>query len=367
MKKIGILTFHRALNYGAVLQAYALTKTIEGATSSEVTPEIIDYRCSQIEKTRNVLNRMKKPSSKQLAGCMVTLYKVWNYNRFLSQRMRVSKKIYTSGDVALTNKQYDCFIVGSDQVWNYKLNGDDKTYLLDFVEDNKKKASYAASMGLVKLDSPQLLEYKKNLSTFHHISVREQQCAQYLSQAMGLEKVRTTVDPALLLKAEQWSELAGVKKRRNPYILVYNVPRPDFLFEMAQQLEKQTGIKAIYITNSQRPKARINQLVYPGIEEFVSLFQNAAYVITNSFHGTVFSILFHRQFLVERKMDSTANDRIDTLLSLCNLTDRASSCAEVNKIFCSVDWKNVDSMLERERSIAMDYLKEICNQIRREE
>lgn len=363
MKKIGILTFHRALNYGAVLQTYALVNIIKQISNNQVEVEAIDYRCDAIEATRSISKRFNKITIKNFPNLLLLLYKKWFYNRFIRTTFDISKNKYNHTNIDSSNAIYDCFIVGSDQVWNYNLNGYDNTYLLDFVTTNTKKNSYAASLGLNEIESTQFGYYTQLLQEFKYLSVREKESENYFKKIIGNINIKTSLDPTLLLTQEQWNALASSRKRKG-YILVYNVPKPDHLFELAKQLEEKTNVKSLYITNNQRPFVNISQLVFPSIETFLALFRDADYVLTNSFHGTVFSILFHRPFLVEKKQGSLSNDRIDTLLLSLGLSDRVSNFSDVNLIFSEINWQNTDSLLEKLRNSSINYLTQICDEVK---
>ena len=363
MKKIGILTFHRALNYGAVLQTFALEKKINEIGKEQVCAEIVDYRNAYIEKGRSVSERITPFSVGKLLSAGLLIYKRAIFNSFIKKHVRCSQQSFRRADISEANNSYEAFIVGSDQVWNYQLTAKDHSYLLDFAKENVKRFSYAASMGIKKLDDNIIQEYVQQLGGFKQISVRENETSSYLSQVLENKKILTHIDPTLLLTQTEWNVIASNGKAKEKYILVYNVPKPDQLFELAEQLSIDTGLRIKYITNNQRPKRHAKDLVYPSVEEFIRLFSDASYVITNSFHGTVFSIIFHCPMLVELKEGSTSHDRINTLLGECGLLNRISGEMGYEAIFEEINWGHVDSQINKLRVSAFEYLKEIIDEI----
>lgn len=361
MKKIGIITFHRALNYGAVLQTYALRTSLEKYFDGDV--EVIDYRCDSIESGRNLKKRlMKENFIKSFLSTTLMLYKRKNFDRFLKNNIAISEKKFDRKSIGESQCEYCGFVTGSDQVWNHKITNDDTTFLLDFVEDNNKRNSYAASMGLSEVDEKNRKKYFDELRQFEELSVREKDLQVYLKKNIPDKIVRTNLDPTLLLLGGQWKKLSSGKPLKEKYILVYNVPKPDYLFDIAKKVGKETGLKVKYIANGIRPSGvSNNDIVYPSVEDFINLFLNAEYIITNSFHGTVFSILFEKKMLVELKSGSGANGRIQTLMDICGLESRVSTNGKYEELFKSIDWITVNHNLEKARGDSLNQIKYIAN------
>lgn len=355
MKKVGILTFHRALNYGAVLQTYALINAIKMLDDS-ISVEVIDYRCNSIERNRSVKSRLKKLSLKNIFRVFYLLIKREKFDKFLHKNITISNVVYNNDNLDLLDKNYDYIIVGSDQVWNYKITDSDYVYLLDFKADSVKKFSYAASLGLNEICDDEIDNYKSFLNDFCQISVRENNCRDILEEKMDIRVNDVHLDPTLLLCGKDWARLTNTNKY-GKYILVYNVPKPNKLYMEAQKLSKRTGYKIISIPNGISPKNC--KIVRPNVNEFLSLFKNAEYVITNSFHGTVFSLQFHRKFIVELQKNGNGNDRISTLLSLCNLNDHILTDNNSNIIYNDVNWDDVEKNLKLARDNSNCYLKNI--------
>lgn len=356
MKKIGILTFHRALNYGAVLQAYALEKKMSNITDEEVMVELIDYRCPKIETSRKIANKFSKISLKNCARVIALVWKKAKFDNFL-KKIKISKEIYSIENLNNINEEYDKIVVGSDQVWNYLLTEKDYTYLLNFKLDNKKKYSYAASLGLNDLGNERE-KYNKVLNCFNKISVRENESVDILKN-IGVEVNGVHLDPTLLLTGKEWLDYLNINgASKEKYILVYNILKPEKMFELAKEISCKTGYRIIYIPNGIMPPKNTGKLMFPNIVKFIELFANAEYIITNSFHGTVFSIEFHKKMLIELLGEGKSNARVKSLLKICNLEDRIFA-EDYTKIFEDINWETVDKNLENARKDSLLYIKEI--------
>lgn len=204
MKKIGILTFHGADNLGAVLQAYALCEFINKEINFRT--EIIDYECEEVEKTRYVQggNFVKK-----IPLALYYRIKRHSFDRFRKKKLMLSSNKYKKENIKKCNTMYSTFVAGSDQIWNIGCSGNDTTYFLDFVEQEKRKISYAASMGTTEIEKEKVDELKNYLNSFDAISVREASSIKKLD----LPKDTSILpDPVFLLTLGQWRRVATKRK-----------------------------------------------------------------------------------------------------------------------------------------------------------
>lgn len=366
MKKIGILTFHRAVNYGAILQAYALAMCL---CELGYDAEIVDYRNKKIEDTYySVFGAI--PHDKVLITMRNIIRNVLSYHvqrkrnikfrTFVKERCKVSKTIYTKKTIDQANKIYDIFLVGSDQVWNLPCTDGDKTYFLDFVWKCKSKYSFAASFG--KLDN-----IEKNydrifplLNDFISISVREV-VGKDLIQSNTREIARVDIDPVFLLSHQKWRALE-VKPDISNYILVYSVNLPSSVIDYARDIAKTLNKQLLLIT-LRNNKARLNDNELDksccSPEEFLGLIDYADLVITNSFHGTAFSIIFHSNFIVVRNSQLSSgmdNSRLDNILKSLDLISRVSDYANPEE---SIDFNHVETKLNLLREYSMEYLQSL--------
>ena len=359
MKKIGILTFQRALNYGAVLQAYGLVETLKKNINDDYTIEIIDYRSETIEKTRSIKTRLDKVSIKNLLRAILLVNKKYRFNKF-NKFLPISKKKYDNSNIEDLKNDYYKIIVGSDQVWNSNITNSDYNYLLDFDFDNKY--SYAASIGQKKIDDNNISSYRDCLSKFRKISVREIEGKNILKEQLNIECDGVHLDPALLLEKKDWEKIA-TQNSVDKYILIYNVLKPDHILDVAKKISSQTGYKIKIIPNGINPKIDNSKKYFPDVVGFLNLFKNAEYILTNSFHGTVFSIIFNKKMLIELKKNGSGNDRIITLLNKCNLSDRILNLENIDILYNDIDWKNTNKLLDDYRQESIEYLRDVIKDV----
>lgn len=309
--KTGIMTFFSANNYGAVLQAYALQKKL---TSENIDCEFIDYRCEAIEK-------MHQPRKYSVKNGLLDNAKNIVRNMRLKPRLKAfapfretmpHSKPYTKDTIAQANDAYDAFITGSDQVFSFDLTGCDKAYFLDFVSDDKKKISYAASMG--KYHDEYRVFYKEQLSRFDLLSFREKATADKIKSELDIDG-RIIPDPVFLLTGEEWKKsLKTAKKADEKYVFVYALYGSRTLLEAAQRLAREKKCKLYIVTKMNRLSVNADRILRAASpEEFIGLIANAEYVLSDSFHGTSFALLFRKQFYTVLPPRSTA--RITDLLS----------------------------------------------------
>lgn len=306
--KIGILTFHRAHNYGAVLQAYALVTYLKNIGHDA---EIVDYRPESIEFAHGMIPyaRIKKMSP---LGKIKFLVKIFPFLLFRKKRANIfyrfieelptSSKIYTWRDKHIEG--YDYLICGSDQIWNPKItNGLDPFYTAE-IQTDAKYISYAVSSE-IKPNQQGLEAYKGVLQRFSKISVRESLFKEQL-QTLTNKKIIQVLDPVFLLSVEDWLRFSKKPFKEENYILVYQVKRDRNVLRYAQQLSISNDCKIMEITAEADffPRKKRYSMLSP--QQFVGAFANAKFVVTTSFHGTAFSVLFHKP--VKTVLFNTAGD-----------------------------------------------------------
>lgn len=330
MNKIKIITLHSPLNYGAALQAYALKTYL---VNEGYEAELIDYRPDYImekQKLTYVGNQsVANNPLKRWAYILVKFpsrYKIkHNFQKFLKKELcDKGQTIYKSIEELNQNPpQADVFFAGSDQIWNTHMeNGWDNAFFLTFVKEGRR-CSYAASMAISQpLESKEEERFRSMLQYLDIISVREKDAANIL-QPLTQKQVQWVLDPVFMLSAEQWQKLADKREEdvsKKEYILVYPMGDGEKVYWIAQQLSKQTGLpiysisRTIHKTNVQRQFNGYTPY------QFLHLIQHAKYVVTNSFHGTSFSIIF-RKNLWACNIGKTSS-RITSLLNSLQLGHR---------------------------------------------
>lgn len=329
MKKAAVLTTHRANNYGAALQSYALTHV---ARRLGADCEVLDYRTPAFEKTYHSFF----PWSYPLRAWPALLHHrylrdvktIQAFARFRRERMVLSRKHYTNTrQLESAESQYDLFIVGSDQVWNPRMTAKtleqfDRTYLLDFVKNPAKKASYAASMGISELPEELADIYRQYLADYAVLTVREHRAAELLQDVLKRD-VTPVCDPVLLLTGEEWQKVEQpVALKHERYILVYNVcdsGQGMNLEAYARQLAKEKQCAVYFIQPPISAKACNNkeeQLLGIGPAEFVWLIRNARELVTTSFHGSAIGLTYGKRIHIKMEAHSVKTQRNSRILSL---------------------------------------------------
>ncbi len=342
-KKIGVLTFHQSSNYGAIMQAYALNKALN---SLGADCETIDYHCKAIFDA----NFTRFTTCKDVLRNIYKAWKAYQCRRFVKNNIRLSRRF---DERSIQSSQYDAYIVGSDQVWNPRCTGNDKAYFIDFVLDKKKKYSYAASVGLKWEDAIAVMEsYKELLNDFTFVSLREHINDDRITEMLSTN-VRYDIDPVFLLSKNEWKDICGKRCIGDKYIFVYLIGNPVHLEAFVQKLKEATGYKVI------SNKKSGGFMCHCRPQDFLSWIYNAEYIVTNSFHGTALSVIFQKEFYVECKGEAGYNYRVDGLLKLLGLTDRAierNSLIDLNK---KIKYEAVNKVTKAKKERAVEYLKAI--------
>lgn len=351
--KIGVLTFFNYNNYGAALQCYGLYKTL---TDMGHDVEYLDYTCPYIGNPFKLVHLKNK-------GLWGYIYSTIGYICYLPRRKRFNefRKIipHTAPlnikNIQLMGDQYDKYITGSDQVWSAKLTDFDTTYFLDFVKDNRKKFSYAASFGENGISEQKREQYEPLLQSFAGISVREEYGQVQVKELSGT-KSNLTVDPTLLLNEKEWSDICSRKKVKGSYILVYQLGFSDQLIQAVKEVQKATGLQVIYIPFPLGGMMKCKMCLSIGPSEWLSLFKHANYVITDSYHGIIFSLIFKRLFL--GVVDGQhKNKRAISLLNKLHLESRIAQDGKFEDIQKPIDFDAVMLLLETEAERSREWLR----------
>lgn len=309
-KRIGVLTYHRTVNFGSQLQAYALYKTVKDMGAS---CEIIDYRNNIIEK-REFMKKIYQCRSLSELKSYVLYYRCRkkrerSFDCFLHEHMQVSDCVYDRSNIDKIQNQYDCLLVGSDLTWDFSINGHDKTYMLDFADENIQKIAYASSVGGLwpKQDSREVYAL---LDRFHAIGVREREIQENLSRNLNKD-IDFVCDPTMLVDAQAWSDLAGERMIKAPYVLCYMTSADDRTYVDALKYGQDNNLPVYVISHGWTP-ASLRPIRPSGVEQFLSLILYADAVFTASYHGLLFSLYFEKEFYYynrgwKSRMQSIAN------------------------------------------------------------
>ena len=364
MRKIGILTFQNADNYGALLQAYALKKTIKDTGHKA---DILNYYSPKLPKDYKIFRLPKispKDIVKKCAKFILSpflLYIRWKFKGFRKQYLTDIEPVYPNKIENYANK-YDIFITGSDQVFNPRITNFDRNYFLSFSKDKNKNFSYAASFGLSLKDlSDNEKEFlKENLANFNSLSVREKQGNEIIESLLSY-KSEVNIDPTLLLSKAVWQKIA-VSPKKKKYVLLYLMYKDKNIINFARKLAKTNHCKLIFISYSLDIIDRVPaKHITPTPQEWIGLFLNAEYIVTNSFHGFAFSVNFNKKFFLGHlPSHMPVNSRLDNLLEITGLYNRLyTNFSDTDNYDTPIDWQNVNKKLESERQKSLNYLQEI--------
>lgn len=371
VKKVGTLTFHVAHNYGAVLQAYALPKAVE---AMGYDCEIIHYCFPRIYQWGHVehYSELRKKHGftggtlrfiKRLISGVYAPGRLQNkFEHFIYHTMPLSKKAYYTAE-ELKNMDYDAILFGSDQIWNSKITGGiAKEFVGGFECKNRtKKIAYAASCGGEDFSSEEKENYYPLLRNFSALGIREQSFCQFLSQADFPAKL--VLDPTLLLTKQQWRSLIESPKHqrivpKKEYLLVYAFEEDPSVYRLVDAVAEKYDLEVYCIAYKMKEELKkYHVFTNCGPEEFIALIAGASKVVTTSFHGTVFSILFEKSFYCVPH--PSLHERTDSLLKLLALEDRNNCSAnrELDEIQ-AINWAEVSKRLGSLREQSLAFLRE---------
>lgn len=370
MKTIGIITYHHYYNYGTMLQALALQEKVE---QLGYQAELIDFKqdnsLSRYEMLKLRIKRMpvyikERKKYRALADSREKIKeKNELFEQFYKTYLHVGKKKYTTTQQLMENPPvYDGYVVGSDQTWNPFVANSPEAFFLPFVENKSKKGSYGPSLAVKSLSGEKEKEYRKKLSNFSFLSCREQDGAQLLSRITQKE-VKCVLDPTLLLSAKEWGKYYEFEIPKEQYILVYFLGEKSEHRRAVEKIQKLTNWKIISLPAAYLEMENNDyKKVWGGPKEFLSLIRGAALICTDSFHGTMFSINFQRNFFSFCKSsdseESSENSRLYSALNIFGLSNRIiHNMDNLTAEDISIDYKNVIPILEEQRRDSIEYLE----------
>lgn len=374
--KAALITYSRAKNYGGMLQAYALYKYLE---DKGYDVEFIDY----ILPRSNIYNPSKftelQTRQSRLWGKNKLMQIIWrimrfprikkdylNFAEFIEKRAKFTEKYFTYEALVSNPPSADIYITGSDQIWNPQFTEDKKPELPFFLGFAKgKKISYASSFGVVNISNEVKQIIEPYLREYAHISVRERS-GQKLLQEMGIQS-DVVLDPTMLCDRKIWEELSGKRITRENYAVLYQVIFDKRIYDLARQICQKRGLK-LYVITMNRRDAHVgnkNVIMSPSIQEWLSYIRYADLVITESFHATVFSILFERNFIVNTATRKEMATRISNILEILDLLNRELTSfiyEDADKILRkSIDWLAVEAKLFKEQKKSRSWLEDAMN------
>lgn len=363
MKTITVTTL-RSINYGAVLQAYALHRFL---SKLKIDNQLLDYarktsiyspltigfrKIFLIQLVQNVMTFFNRKAVKQMYT---------RFDSFISTNLSVTKHFDSYDELLCTDFDTDAFITGSDQVFGLR-GAYDKIRTLQFVSSRIPCYSYAASLGEYDWNSDEKVRFSNILKGYEAVSVREIYAKQYLESFIPIE-CKVHIDPVFLLTKEEWVTVGSKSytKKFGKYILCYPLVGNHSTQELIDKLKKQTGYNIVCVLN--RPIKSIKADFYcfdAGPAELISLILNSEVVVTTSFHGTALSILFERPFYTLIK--EYKSQRMTDLLKMMNLSNRIYSGQELT---LDINFLTARERIAIERQKSTDYLLQLFQSIKR--
>lgn len=355
--RVGILTFHKVDNYGAVLQAMALQEAINQLGAKGL---IVDYYPYYMRKSNHMISTQTVGMFLRSIRNFPSKYKKrCSFDGFRKNWFNIVGKNLESYNIDSIRNTVDVLALGSDQIWNPNItDGVDPVYYGKIGEEPMKAFSYAASVGVSTLTAEEKNIISKYISDLNRISVREPEVLEMLN----LHNCAVVCDPVFLHTSDSWRDKLQLNAISEKYILVYALTGYKETYDMARLLEKETGLRVIEIRNTMSYKKEIRgEKILRSIspKDFVELFDNATYVITDSFHGTAFSIIFEKDVFVIPNKEK--GGRMINLMNQLNLTNRiidSSDKISINTINQSVDMSYMKRKRDELRLKSLEFLKD---------
>ena len=356
MKKASIITIHVGFNFGSVLQTVATAVVLQ---ELGYNPTIVNYIPDRVTYRRYFKEGLKdiRKLIRRVLYFPFHLKNVAAYNGFLATHTNLSQPIYAGDDFAAKCPVADVYVTGSDQVWNSIHNeGFDGHYFFDDIA-GANKIAFASSIGREKIDDEELHLIKERLSKYKAVSVRESSAVKILN-SIGIDST-LVLDPTLLLDKDQWLKIAGERIEKSPYLLIYtpyNIVDEELIYRAARKMADKHGLKIVTFSWTHQKNRFANYTYrYARPEEFLSLMYFADFVITNSFHGTAFSINLNKQFVVYQP--SAFSTRIMSLIEIVGLRSRLVSDDTDITALPEINYSQVNKLLDAERGKSMDFLR----------
>ena len=363
--KIAILTWLYNGNYGTLLQAYALQVFLkrEGYDVSN-----INYKPSAIEKAKNLIKCHNSFSlfkekfdgylSKKQGQPELLYQRNKAFEQFLSKNFNLTKEYSKPNELSELSGKYDAYICGSDQIWSPMLLN--PVYYFNFLSENERRYAYACSFGVSEIPSKKMKIIREYLEKFVEISVREKTGVKIVKTLTG-KNVPMNVDPTLLLEHEEWNELAVNPRINGRYVFAYFLSNKESYEEIAKKVAQKYNCELVLIpTQKEHYKFDGTIIQNAGPCEWLGLVKDSCAVVTDSFHGSIFSLVFKKDFYVTKRFDDTSaksqNSRIYTLLETYGCEDcMVSEIQDIDKKH-DFNWEALHRRMKINASASREWL-----------
>lgn len=352
MNKIALITFHDTTNFGALLQTYGLYYKLN---NMGYDCSILNYQCKNIIK-REIPKRFKF-SLNPKSLMMELLVKSKSRRRyslirqFMSKYMSKMTSPYDRDTISTVNESFNTYVVGSDMLWGLDITDSDYSYFLDFVPDEKRKVSYATSIGKREWNHEEMRKISKLLNRFYTISVREEATKERLNAVLS-KQCQVVCDPTMLLTAEEWKPFVSNRYAKGGYILAYFNTDDGKAFKDAKKYAQLNRKKLIVISASPSFMTHTHNIFPVAVEDFLSLIYYADAVFTASYHGMLFSIYFHKNLVYYNRQPAY---RMETIAKVLGVENREGSNIDMNNL-PSLDYETIDKKMAEYRAYSIDFI-----------
>lgn len=386
MKTVGIITVHHYGNYGSALQAYASQKVFEklgydtyiidyrSPNLYYATDKYMDYNCKDDSFYRN-LEKKKKGLLKWVIKRISSephisqfLYRYLGITRGVDlpalwlKNLRMTRRYDSLQDLFANPPHFDIYVVGGDQLWNPHITYNNPAYFLTFADKSAKRISFSTSIGIPTIPESALSAFKKGLSNLSAILLREEEGVDYL-RTLGYDAHRV-LDPTLMLTKKEWTTMRNTAYHIpfSQYILAYFLDPSDWTLKLLKTVQRQTGLPVIIIGGKRKNNSR--SVFYTGnieVATFLTLFSNANIVVTNSFHGMAFTLIFEKILISTYRGDESEdsmNSRHRNIINMFGL----SSCLYTKENFhpemlsYEMDYNRINTLLLKYRELSIELL-----------
>ena len=368
--RIAKLTWLYNGNYGSVLQALALQKFLEengyDVVDLNYKPSIVTKLLNWVKNHNSLslfLDKYKsRENKKNIKEAEKFEIRAKRFEKFKKDNMKLTKLCRNPKDLKNISKEFDVFVCGSDQIWSPKLMN--PVFYFSFLKDDKIKVSYAPSFGVTETNKSKKKKMAKLLNKFDYISVRETQGQDLIKELTG-KNVPVQVDPTMLLNEKQWEKYIDEKAIINKkYVFCYLLTPNEEYINNIKEFAKNKKLDVVIVPTEKGPfETGFEEYPDAGPSEWLNLIKNAEYVFTDSFHGCIFSVIFHREvFLYKRFSDNSKkseNSRVYTLTKWLNIEERLidkESMKNISKLK-EIDYAKVEKILQKKSNDSAEWLK----------
>ncbi len=346
--KVGIITASRTDNNGTDLQALAMQLLFK---RMGYDAELIDYICPKLESGKKLFY------PKTVRGFLSIPHRIFqhlSHQKFRQTFFQKSSSCYDASN--LPSNDYDAIVVGSDQIWNLQLTGNDLSFFLPYKHPDQIKFSYAASLGKTDIsDWERTYGLSKYLRDFRGVSIREESGIQAMAE-IGIA-ARADLDPLLMVERDVWNRYMAPKRRKRGYVFVYAIDRMGECIRYAKEYAKAHSLDVILCGNPLRPLPGVKVRRFMGVQQWLRHIADAELIVTNSYHGLAFAVNYHKKFSILWLRNSVqTNDRLENLLKMIGV-----GLYEEGTI-CAPDWELAETRLQAKRLDAQAYIRRMLEE-----